>query len=183
MLEKGLSIIKLDKNNMQRYLSDLLELEHLVYLKRGHLYSTEEWGESQFLLDVPGKFDISFGVVKEDLGKLVAFMICSEPIPGVSHVNRIAVHPKHPGDNIGRRLMLQLFKEWNNMPQFKTLTGIIRLDHKLSLPFTQKLGAQIADKSYMTHHFKQIGRTDVQIFDDHFKDRYGISYALIYFEK
>lgn len=183
MLDKGLSVIKLDKNNIQRYLSDLLELEHLVYLKRGHLYSTEEWGESHFLSELPGKYDLSYGVVKEDMDKLIAFMICSEPMPGVSHVHRVAVHPKHPGDNIGRKLMLQLYQEWNNMPEYKTLTGIIRTDHKLSLPFVKRLGAQIADKSYMTRHFQAIGRTDMQIFDDHFKDSYGISYALIHFDK
>lgn len=183
MLEKGLSVIKLDKNNMQRYLADLLELEHLVYLKRGHLYSTEEWGAREFLLDLPGKYELSYGVVKDDLDKLIAFMICSEPMPGVSHVHRVAVHPKHPGENIGKNLMLQIFKEWKNMPEYKTLTAIIRTDHKLSLPFSKQLGAQIADKSYMTRHFKATGKGDMLIFDDHFKDKYGISYVLIFFDK
>ncbi|MGM1048186.1 MAG: GNAT family N-acetyltransferase [Bacillota bacterium] len=183
MFEKGLSVIQLDKDNIQHYLSDLLELEHLVFLKRGHLYSTEEWGERHFLSELPGKFDTSFGVVKEDMDKLVAFTICSEPLPGLIHVHRVAVHPKHPGNNTGKKLMLTLYQKWNSMPQYKEITAIIRTDHKLSLPFVKKLGAQVADKSYMTHHFKQLGRTDMQIFDDHFKDTYGISYALIHFDK
>lgn len=181
MLDKGLSVIKLDKENMERYLSDLLELEHLVYLKRGHLYSTEEWEERHFLAELPGKFDLSYGVVKEN--KLIAFLIVSEPIPGVCHVHRVAVHPKHPGHNMGRKLMLKVYESWKSMPQYKTITAIIRSDHKLSLPFAKLLGARIADKLYMTRQFTEMGRTDVQIFDDHFKDMYGISYVLIYIDK
>lgn len=181
MFGNGVSLIKLDKINFQRYLSDLLELEHLVFLKRGHLYSTEEWGEAQFLAELPGKFDLSYGILKEN--KLIAFLIVSEPIPGTCHVHRVAVHPKHPVDNIGRKLMLKVYESWKKMPQYETITAIIRTDHKLSLPFAKLLGAQVADKSYMTRQFKEMGRTDVQIFDDHFEDTYGISYALIHIDK
>lgn len=183
MLDSGHSIVKLDRNNMQHYLSDLIELEHLVYLKRGHLYSTEEWGERQFLAELPGKYDLSYGIVKCDGDKLTAFLICSEPIPGVSHVHRVAVHPKHPGDNIGRKLMYKAYQDWKEMPQYKTFTAIIRTDHKISLPFAKRLGAKIADKSYMTRQFNEMGRSNVHIFDDHFQDDYGIKYVLIYLDK
>lgn len=181
MLEKGLTVIKLDKGNMQLYLSDLVELEQLVFLKRGHLYSTEEWGESHFLADLPGKFDLSYGIVKGN--KLVAFLIVSEPFPGVCHVHRVAVHPKHPGNNIGRKLMLQVYESWKKMPEYRTITAIMRTDHKISLPFAKLLGAKVADKEYMTRQFQAMGRTDVQVFDNYFMDTYGISYALIHIDK
>lgn len=181
MLDMALPIVKLNKDNMQRYLSDLLEVEQLVYQKRGHRYSTEEWGESQFLVDLPGKFDLSFGVVKGE--KLIAFLICSASIPGVSHVHRVALHPKHPGDDIGTKLMLRAFLDWKNMPQYHMITAIIRSDHRLSLPLAKRIGAQIADKPFMTHAFEEMGRTGVQIYDNCFVDEYGIRYVLIYIVK
>jgi ribosomal protein S18 acetylase RimI-like enzyme len=181
MLGLDLNVIKLDKANMERYLPDLLEIEHLVYLKRGHRYSTEEWGENQFLIELPGKFDLSFGVIWNS--KLVAFMISSSSIPGMSHVHRVAVHPKYPGDNTGTKLMLRAFLEWQNMPEYQTFTGIIRADHKLSVPFAKRIGAQIADKSFMTSLFERIGRTNVHIFDNYFEDEYGIRYVLVYMQK
>jgi len=180
-MELGLSVIKLDKTNIRRYLSDLLEVETLVHLKRGHRYSTELWGENQFLAELPGKFELSFGVVKSE--KLIAFLICSETRPGVCHVHRVALHPKHPGDNIGSKLMFRSFVEWKNMPQYHMITGIIRADHRLSVPFAKRLGAQIADKPFMTSLFEQTGRSGVQLFDNYFVDEYGIRYVLIYILK
>ncbi|MDF2653091.1 MAG: hypothetical protein K0Q73_8896, partial [Paenibacillus sp.] len=63
MLARGYFMIKLDQENMQRYISDLLEVEQLVHQERGVLYSTELWDENQFLSELPGKFETSYGVV------------------------------------------------------------------------------------------------------------------------
>jgi len=166
---------------MQRYLSDLLEIERLVHAKRGDRFSTELWGESQFLSEQPGKFEISYGVLKGD--KLTSYLICSVPLPGTCHVHRVAVHPKFAGDNDGRKLMYKAYQDWKNMPQYTKITAITRQDHKLTLPFAKLLGARAADKALMTQHFESLGKTDVQIFDEHFEDVYGIRYVLIYIEK
>lgn len=177
----NLPVIKLDKANMQRYLPDLLEVESLVHRKRGERYSTELWGESQFLADLPGKFELSYGVLKGD--KLIAFLICSSSKPGICHVHRVALHPKHPGDNTGTKLMFRSYLEWLNLPQYHTITAIIRADHKLSLPFVKRIGAQVADKEYMTRFFEETGKTDVRIYNQSFEDEYGIRYVLIYINK
>jgi hypothetical protein len=69
------------------------------------------------------------------------------------------------------------------MPQYHMITGIIRADHKLSVPFAKRLGARIADKAFMTSLFEQTGRSGVQLFDNYFVDEYGIRYVLIYILK
>jgi GNAT superfamily N-acetyltransferase len=174
-------MIKLDRDNMQRYISDLLEVEQLVHQERGSLYSTELWDGNQFLSELPGKFEISYGVVKKD--KLIAFLICSTPFPDMNYVHRVAVHPQYSGRKLGRKLMTKAYLEWKRMPQYNTITAVIRKDHKLSLPFAALLGARIADKPFMTRFFEARGKTDIQVLDDHFVDEHGIAYVLIYINK
>ncbi|GGG14074.1 GNAT family N-acetyltransferase [Paenibacillus abyssi] len=181
MLGNGLTVIRLDRDATLYYLSDLIEVEQLVYEKRGRLYSTEKWDESQFLLDIPGKFETSWAVVKGD--KLIAFLICSTPYPEMNHVHRVAVHPLYAGRKIGRKLMIKAYLEWKNMRQYKTITAIIREDHRLSMPFARLLGARIADKAFMSRFFEGLGRKNVQLFDEHFEDEYGVRYVLIFIQK
>ncbi|WP_127588338.1 GNAT family N-acetyltransferase [Paenibacillus koleovorans] len=181
MLDKGLTVIQLDEHQILTYLADLLEVEQRVYEERGHLYSTEVWGEEQFVSELAGKFDTSYGVVKE--GRLIAFLICSSPLPGWNHVHRVAVHPDYAGKRIGRKLMIQAYMDWRKMSDYHTITAIIRRDHKLSLPFALLLGAKVADKAFMTEFFEARKKSDVVILDDGFVDSYGVKYVLVWIDK
>ncbi|MEW9669176.1 GNAT family N-acetyltransferase [Ammoniphilus sp. 3BR4] len=177
----GLSLIKLNQDRFKQYLPDLLEVEEQSHQKWGNKFSNEMWDQSHFLSDLPGKFEVSYGVVAKN--RLVGFVICSIPLPDTCHLHRLAVHPNYAGREIGKMLLAKVYENWLSNNQLKWGTAIIRTDHRASLPLAHHLGVNIADGPFLERYFQVRGKTSMKIFDDHFMDEDSIRYVLVYLKK
>ncbi|MBZ5647584.1 MAG: GNAT family N-acetyltransferase [Acidobacteriia bacterium] len=86
-------------------LSELTALDREVRNRLGTAYSHESWGESQFLLELPEKWELSRVVLDENA--VCGFLIASRK-GDLMHIHRFAVAEAQRSSGLGRRLLDEL---------------------------------------------------------------------------
>lgn len=87
-------LVSANPDVLMRYMQDLVDLDKYV--------SSLCWSEDNFLLELPGKWELSYLVISKN--KIVAFVIAS--IKGTSyHIHRLGVDPGFQRQGIGRGLL------------------------------------------------------------------------------
>lgn len=99
--------IKLTKNNIKNYMSQLIAIDGMYSSPEDGIYSREIWGSASFMLELPGKWKNSWVICKEE--KVCAFSICSMTDKHTLHIHRLAVHKDYKGTGVSDLLMHTIF--------------------------------------------------------------------------
>lgn len=126
----------LTKRLMETHLAELINLDKDVL--------GETWTESNFLRDLPGKWELS-KVAFATSGKLAGFVIVSTK-PESAHVHRIAVCGKCRRRGLGRLLITAAGKEVDRQ-DIRQMTCKVREDNTVSQIMMQRLGWECVAKS------------------------------------
>ncbi len=70
-----IEIKNLDKENMARYMNDLIHIDRDALHEYGVVFSSEQWKEKHFKLELPGKWDLSVCAVERQ--QIGAFCVCT----------------------------------------------------------------------------------------------------------
>lgn len=89
---------------LSRYGAELAELDALIRVERGGLYSTEAWTVSSFTRELPEKYRVSTIALCE--GRAVGFCIASRKGDAV-HIHRAGIRPGDRHRGIVTRLVHQ----------------------------------------------------------------------------
>ena len=74
---------------------DLARLDGRVRRRLGSVYSHQDWGETQFEMDLPSKPELS-RVAVDERGRLIGFWIASRRKRRTAHTHRVAVDEADP---------------------------------------------------------------------------------------
>lgn len=98
-----MKIIYLTKENINKYVQRLIDIDGTYSSLESGKYSREIWSEENFMRDLPGKWENSFVVVDENI--ICAFAICSKSDSKTLHIHRLAVCSEYKGGIASNMLM------------------------------------------------------------------------------
>ena len=133
MLAK-LEIADLKKGFLIERMSGFLEIDKVI--------QQELWNESNFLSDLPNKWDLSLIAMFNK--KLIGYLIASRKEFSV-HIHRLAIAQKFQSDGVGRAMVLRLTEK---VESFKLPIMLkVHQENIRAVKFYQKLGFKNVGKS------------------------------------
>lgn len=84
----------------------LAKLSDLAYICRDVPH--ENWEDNQYLIDLPGKWDLSIVSLSGD--NLIGYIIASEKEFSVAHIHKFIVNPSYRGQGIGKKMLDEFIK-------------------------------------------------------------------------
>ena len=94
-------IVRLSRELCRERVAALVALDAALRREMGERYSTEDWGEENFVRELPGKWELSH--LAEEEGATRGFWIASDRGAWV-HIHRVGVAATHRGRGLGSLL-------------------------------------------------------------------------------
>ena len=138
-----IEIKTLNKQLTTKMLNTLIDIDQKILQRFGNLFSSESWDENNFLLDLPGKWELSFIALFDD--RPIGFCICSLLDDDKCYIYRIAVSEEYKGRNIGKQMLFTLFKKCIERGVKKVVLEVNK-ENTLALGFYNKLKFRIIEK-------------------------------------
>lgn len=139
-MDERLEILVLNKQTAELGSDDLLRADQETYKTLGIHYSHEEWGEKEFLMDLPDKWKLSHSVVGAN-NELIGFLIASRK-GDCAHIHRFAVREKWRHMGVGKRLF-QRFVISVKREGLQWVTLTVGAENQEGILFYRQLGFQI----------------------------------------
>jgi ribosomal protein S18 acetylase RimI-like enzyme len=121
-------------------------IQDFVHLAKNNIEG-EYWDNSNFLSDLRNKWNLSF-FVKDDTGKIIAFLIASEKTDSI-HIHKFVVDLPARQMGVGTLLL-----DYLKTKATKVITLKVRVDNEMGIQFYKKKGfvilAREADLYIMT---------------------------------
>lgn len=109
-------------------LAALADLDGRLHQQFGVVFADEPWTEDHFAKPLIDKFDFSF-VGRID-GRVVGYLVASQPIPGVSQIHRVGVDEPARGTGLVNQLFCDYWKVIIQRPELNRSAGEVNVDNK-----------------------------------------------------
>jgi GNAT superfamily N-acetyltransferase len=170
----------LSEETVQTRLDEILEFERMLYSQLGTRYSHVVWGRNEFLLLLPGKWELS-KVAVDDHGALIGLWIAShdgvEDLRG--HRGGVRREWRHTG--IWRALFEQIYADGKNLG-LKYMSHTVNADNPGAVAAWQALGFRILEGEELEAFRLRRGRDDDRIEDSRLVSPDGHAYCALKLE-
>ena len=122
---------------------ELLEINLPAVLRLDQYIPGERWNESNFLMDLPGKWDASRIVFRA--GEVIGFQICTVQ-PESLHIHRKVIDPNYRGYGIGSKLTSDAIRYASELNK-KMITAKISPENKIMIAVAEHLGYSIQQRT------------------------------------
>ena len=139
MSSKAFQISRLTRSMALGLAESLVAIDRMVHAELGDVYSDQVWSASNFLMELPGKWEHSCVALQSGSGEPIGFWITSRRDRDTVHSHRVAVHPMWRGRGVGRA-MFEVVQRGAHETGAKMLTLTVARENLLSIRFHRRLG-------------------------------------------
>lgn len=169
----------LTKKYLLESISDFVSLDTALYEELGTRYDKIFWTESNFLKELPKKWEYSLMALDTVDQRLCGFLIASEMLPQEIHIHRLAVSFGYRSKGVGKALIKKVVALATGR-HFRRITVETNRQNEAAVSFYQKHGFSLL----MGDHLKEYAlrrKVGIETFHGFIRERDGCEYSI--FEK
>jgi UDP-2,4-diacetamido-2,4,6-trideoxy-beta-L-altropyranose hydrolase len=155
-------------------LQRLVEIDGHWLDRLGGRYSSVAWGEREFLLDLPGKWDLSCYATEGE--RVVGFWIASSA-KGPCHTHRVAIAPDCTGGGVGRKMFESVRLRWRRISS-GPMTLEVGCENTAAIEFYRQVGFEIRGPDFIRSYLAARGRS-ATILEDSLREDDGSTFHVM----
>jgi len=145
----------LNKLLLKKYLNFLTNIDQFTILKYGDLFSSERWNKKNFMIDLPGKWELSCLALEKN--QPIGFCICSFFNTNKCYVYRFVVSGESREKNVGKEMTNFILKKCIEKGIDKVLLEVNK-KNRSALKFYEKLKFKIIKKADLMKYLHSKGK-------------------------
>lgn len=145
----------LNKRSILKYMNALIDIDRNILQSYGNRFSSERWEAENFLLDLPGKWELSLVALTKE--KVVGFCICSFYNDDKCYAYRVVVAEDHKRKNIGKKMIFSLFEKCK-AKKIKNIIVEVNIENVPALQFYNKMGFEIIESDELIRYLIKKGK-------------------------
>lgn len=164
------------KEYLLEAVSDFVALDKALYEELGIRYDKNFWTESNFLKDLPKKWEYSFMALGTIDRRLCGFLIASEMLPQEIHIHRLAVASGCRSKGIGASLIEKIFS-MALREHAQRITVETNRQNEAAVVFYRKYGFSLLAGDRLKEYASR-RKFHTEIFDDFTREKDGCEYYI-----